>query len=380
MTDTPQSPKSPQILRVLCPLVQPTCLRSPQPVRPRPQSPLRSSSPPQPLRSSSDSISLVSLSPPQSPIPQSLQSSSDSISSVLLSPQQSQSSDYDKNKKYEGQSRYYDLHTICIQSEGYSREQLEHIFRTSLRRTRKELNMKLACDFRVNTIIKKGGDYLGVSYLFVSNPEVYHLLCGRNADGSDHKEEMLISHGESASDSWADIAEEEEYIDIQLPPLMTLASLKLEPSFVLDVPDVFRCNVLCSRNIPEGLTKEDIRAAILPFCPSRKTYPLVEISHQIAFVTFDPSTRDAQFVLLMIKRLRMEKSGVVHFLGFCHAFGRKKGEKADTGTEKAVRGEKVVRSEKAVRSKRKKNSRKSQAPQVSQSLWDVLADKSDTVY
>jgi hypothetical protein len=46
--------------------------------------------------------------------------------------------------------------------------------------------------FKVNVIRDREGIPYGYGYLYVSNPEVYHILLGRNPDGSERKE--ILDH------------------------------------------------------------------------------------------------------------------------------------------------------------------------------------------
>lgn len=223
-----------------------------------------------------------------------------------------------------GDLRYYDTHTICVKSGNATEKTVISHFRASLKYVQQELKIKIPCKFKVNTIINKAGKYIGVSYIYINNSEVYHMLCGRNPDGTERKEYFTYEKGESQSDSWADMAEDEEVVPVYLPSLMMISNYETEPAFVMDVPEIFRANVLCSRDIPDVLSKEDIRLAVIQFTESDKTYPHVEISRNIAFITFDPKTRSAQFALLMIKRLKVVKDNKPYYLGFCHAFNRKK--------------------------------------------------------
>ena len=173
-------------------------------------------------------------------------------------------------------------------------------------------------------------------------------------------DEALDEIGHLCSGSWADYCEAEDKIIARyepkilkkyLPPLIELPgyeydeeqtehikNLSLEqrdsepipkkgyfhisPAFVQDIDEKYCQNVLCARNIPQWITEKDLKTSFAPYATNSKiqvtrkikgvkttdTYPFVCINEKnVAFITFDPNTRDAQFALLMMRKVSMSK-------------------------------------------------------------------------
>lgn len=287
---------------------------------------------------------------------------------------------------------YYNEHTLYVKSGVASNEQLMKSMRQSLINVSKKLGRSVPCSFKSNLIIGRNGVYYGFGYLWVTNPEVYHMLLGRNPDGTERVEcyddpnwikptntlEDALSEITYKSGSWADMTDTEEEIiqtytcpkiKVQLPPLMELPGydyddeqlthfqrlaekfkneevtdpsvlccdgttrngvltipkkgyFQIAPACVKD-PDEKHCrNVLCSRNIPTWIVENDLKNAFKFYASDNKTvierkikkktikdtYPFVTINDKrVAFVTFDPNTADAQFALLMTRKLVLVK-------------------------------------------------------------------------
>ena len=173
-------------------------------------------------------------------------------------------------------------------------------------------------------------------------------------------EDALEEIDELCSSSWADYCEAEDSIVEQyeprmvkkyLPPLIELPGydydaeqlkyiqalaieqghqgevpkkgyFHISPAFVQDIDEKYCRNVLCARNVPMWITEKDLKSAFVPYVSDSKTpisrkskgvkvtdtYPFVCINEKrVAFITFNPSTRDAQFALLMMRKVSMTK-------------------------------------------------------------------------
>ena len=176
-------------------------------------------------------------------------------------------------------TKSYDTHTLFLKCDCASTKQIQDSMRESLKKYQNEHGVKLDCRWRVNVISNHEGELFGIAFVFVTNPAVYHMLLGKNPDGSDRVEfvddpscsGLLEGTGTNESGwntieepklpekpeypagmSWADMSEvEEEYdealaeyerklqsynnrfirpkIQIQLEPLMILPPFKLTP-------------------------------------------------------------------------------------------------------------------------------------------------------
>lgn len=292
--------------------------------------------------------------------------------------------------------KYFDNNTLYVKSGVAQPEQLKDSLRKAIGEASRLLGKPLKVFFEVNLIVLREGRKVGFGYIRVSNSEVFHLLAGRNADGSERVEyiddpdwvepesddetDMSIKPGQS----WADFAEEEERhicpkIKRVLPPLLTLPGYPLDgkqqaeykqqvienakregtyeegmentifvpvvgtfetsPAFVTDIDDNLCANVLCTRKVPAWVTEEKLKSTFMKYASDATTkqkrrvggqtitdtYPFVSINQdRNAFITFDPKTHDAQFALLMTKKLDLQgEGGKATTLIFTHSYQTK---------------------------------------------------------
>lgn len=293
--------------------------------------------------------------------------------------------------------KYFDNNTLFVKSGVAHPEQLKDSLRKAIVEASRLLGRPLKVLFEVNLIVLRDGRKVGFGYIRVSNSEFFHLLAGRNADGTERieyiddpdwvepdpagQDDLSLKPGQS----WADFAEEEERyicpkIKRTLPPLLTLPGYSLDskqqveykqlivenakragtyedgmenkisvpevgtfetsPAFVTDVEDNQCHNVLCTRKVPAWVTEKKLKTIFANYTTDTvtkqkrrvggqvivDTYPFVTINaERNAFITFDPKTRDAQFALLMTKKLDLqEEGGKVATLIFTHSFQTKR--------------------------------------------------------
>lgn len=105
--------------------------------------------------------------------------------------------------------------------------------------------------------------------------------------------------------------------DPALVVIPTTAHFNVDRAMVTSVDSKFMPNILKCKDVPDWVTKDDLKVQFSPYASDSKTpreryikgrrveetYPFVNInSDRVAFVIFDPSTRDAQFALHMMKK------------------------------------------------------------------------------
>ena len=222
-------------------------------------------------------------------------------------------------------SEYFDKHTLYFTTkllEVEIKQQLVKVLSMAhdLYKNWAESNQpKLTLKYKINCVHNREGKYLDHGYLWVDDAPIYYCLLGKNFDGSEricYKDEVEVTTPEEQSSSeWGDLPEVEE---IPMPPLVQLDEIKLVPAFVGEVGENYDPHVLCCRNCPAKLKPEVLKNIFSNFSTSRKTdrgkpvYPLISIRPSkgngicLAFVTFDSQTLDAQFCLLMTKKLKVE--------------------------------------------------------------------------
>jgi len=280
-------------------------------------------------------------------------------------------------------SRYSDEHTLYVISGAARNEDLKSAVLRTIKIHEKKTGEKYPCEVIANLIYDRDGIPYGFGYLYLSNSKIYHMLLGRNPDGTDRTEiiEKDLGYVPWTEDmdfedipwfDWADAAEEIEIR--QLPPILTLpafyyrpeqkeqlkklleklkssekkqldpeqfdlnkCTFKLAAGLVKPVDEKYSPCTLCAREIPDWLTEKEIYKRFRPFVSNKKrtdhgkSYPIVSINrkNRLAFVEFDPNTRDAQFALIMTTKLSfVSQSGsfrsghrpLSHTLIFTHAF------------------------------------------------------------
>jgi len=273
-------------------------------------------------------------------------------------------------------SRYSYEHTLYVISGAARNEDLKASVLRAIKFHEKKTGKKYPCEVFSNLIYDREGVPYGFGYLYLSNPQIYHMLLGRNPDGSERTEIIekdlgYIAWKEDKDIPWFDWADASEEIEIrQLPPILTLPSFyyrpeqkeqlkklvenlkasdkkqlnpeqfdmkkctfKLDAGLVKPVNEKYSPYTLCARKVPNWLTEKDIYKRFRPFVSNKKEighgklYPIVSINrkNQLVFVEFDPNTRDAQFALLMTTKIHFVYRSNTHkpinqTLIFTHAF------------------------------------------------------------
>jgi len=299
----------------------------------------------------------------------------------------------------------YDKNTLFIKCDCATVAQIHRAFDEAINEYQTTHNVDLACRFKVNRVENREGIPFGLAFVFVTNPQVYYMLIGKNPDGSDRIEyrddptwspptakstntsglstpKLTNSSGWStiappiklSKMSWADETDEElplvptcPKIPFSLDPLMKLAPYHLTPEQIKDKKDQiilenegkkdfdpslikispianfnvdralappveakYMPNILKCKDIPDWVTKEDLKMQFLPYASNsvklhprtvkgvhmEENYPFININeNRFGFVIFDPCTNDAYFALHMMKKTFIKKkqaNGVVN--------------------------------------------------------------------
>jgi len=125
----------------------------------------------------------------------------------------------------------YDCHTLYVTTGVASKEQLAHSLLETKRLAEEILQQDIPCEFQINVIVGRNGQYYGVGYVRVSNPIMYWILVGRNPDGSERVEtipdpdwdpgEGEGEDDEESSDDFGEWAEVKEKEDHKVRPMIT---------------------------------------------------------------------------------------------------------------------------------------------------------------
>lgn len=108
--------------------------------------------------------------------------------------------------------------------------QIEKLFKSVIEKAKKMPEIfghDFECNFRINHVKYKTGEYVGHAFIDVSNPKLYYALLGKNIDGSDNVKYIDDPEWKKpvcVDCDWGDIADKSfaPKIKIDLPPLLTL--------------------------------------------------------------------------------------------------------------------------------------------------------------
>lgn len=274
-----------------------------------------------------------------------------------------------------------DEHTLAIKVHPVvTQEQLRDALRDGFKQAR-DIDSKYQTMFIIN-MVKKNRVRTGRAFVWVSNPCVYHMILGRNPDGSHriitYEDPDWVPPEDNSDDpiplgsSWADIMDEEEakqcpLIEEQQPPLITIPTIKLTPeqqneheekpteikprieaALAHDVSSDYNHNVLRSSALLSHMDEKFIRNEFVMYSTSKGTlnvrkgrgkgevseepYPYVKIvehstprgKERVAYVTFDAATRDASFAFHMMRHREYtnKKTGEVFIVNYTYAKSR----------------------------------------------------------
>jgi hypothetical protein len=234
--------------------------------------------------------------------------------------------DHDKES-----TRYYNTHTLLVRSGLATNEQLSKCISEAI----KESN--ISCEFQTNLIVGRNGRYYGFGYLWVSNSQIYHMLLGKNYDGSDRIENREDPNWESPSKSleqeiseiaydgcWANYVDlEEEIRDRYTPKILTinLPSLinvhpfyytqdqkeiirelaaekrikgvipdkyyfKFYPASVPLLDDNYCHNVLCCREVDNWITEKDLKRVFEKFSTDNQSKNTRKLNGKLIMDTY----------------------------------------------------------------------------------------------
>jgi hypothetical protein len=216
----------------------------------------------------------------------------------------------------------YDNHTLFVRCDTATTSQIKDVFKNALTTYNMNNNNSLSGSFHVNIVETRNKVSLGIAFVFFTNPAAYHMILGKNPDGSDRIEYRDDPSWVSVQDtwspiipgsSWGDIAEEEESklcpkIPITMEPLISLPSYKLtdeqiqekkdkiimlnkdkegfsesmvnvpdhsfltiSPAMANPLEDKFVANILKAKDVPSWVTNSDLKMRFAPYSSNSKT-------------------------------------------------------------------------------------------------------------
>jgi hypothetical protein len=215
-------------------------------------------------------------------------------------------------------TQYYDEHTLHVtdlMAVGHNKQLIWSI-KEAINSYSKSTGRPFPCDVKANMIKNKQNSYVGLGFVWVSNPEIYRMLIGLNPDGSERfsliddpswiqsppisNSNIESSEGlvPSLSSSWADAVDEEEAstpskIKVPLEPLLKLpdykydehqiTALKTKPNYNNETTGTFQLkaafvvedeeyssNVLKASGVAKWVSENDILGIFSPYISSSR--------------------------------------------------------------------------------------------------------------
>lgn len=248
-----------------------------------------------------------------------------------------------------------DTQTLYISSGLAYEYQVEELFESALKDAQTMTNVfgeNFNCDIRVNVVKDHEGFYKGYGFVWLSSPEFYNALLGNNIDGSPRIEWYedpdakipIATEEKPKSNSWADMIDEEPIkLKRDLPPILSLKKFKYDEQQEPHVPNSQEEGVICispafitpdsidtyslspdvifARNVPPQI--DFLYKIFSPYSKSNTNYPKITIKKSKnpkrktgvynAVIKYDPGTYDAQFALLMTRKIHV-KNGEKDYL------------------------------------------------------------------
>ena len=281
-------------------------------------------------------------------------------------------------------AKYLDDSILYIDSGVAHSEQISACLKIAIKDAEKVLKKDTKCRFKINLLVNKEGEYFGYGYIWISCPEIYWMLLGKNPDGTERVEEYPdpnwkspnvvkennlketneVKHNENTNMNWIDIVEQEDayvqpMIKKVLPPLVTFTGyeydedqiqhlkelqednneipkmgyFEISRGYAIDAPPGTLRHRICARNVPNWIPLEAFKSIFSFYIQNKDTdYPIVNFVEakkggKIVFITFDPAKKDAIFTLLMTKKtvlINPKNPKQTVTLIFSHAFDNTK--------------------------------------------------------
>lgn len=271
-------------------------------------------------------------------------------------------------------TRYHHNHFLYVETGIATNDQLINSLTSSFA-SNKSLLKNISLKFQTNIVTKNDGTTFGYGYLWVEDIKLYNILIGKNEDGSERvsivddsswkpdpsiikQKQDLIKFGIPKGMSWYDATEKEDYLDkmlespkikINLPPLLiinpfiytdiqklkdpskTSHNFVFHPATIAPKDDIISTYKIFCPFVPKNLSEKDFKNIFEKFSTSKTiisipdingkriqtSYPIISIDRKkqthTAIISFDPSTYDALFALLMTRKFILPGSCTLYF-------------------------------------------------------------------
>lgn len=190
-------------------------------------------------------------------------------------------------------------------------------------------------NLEINVVKNKSDIYLGFSYLWAPENDVFYLLINKNPDGTS-RTKYIENPDYGITDDMAWGAEASAEILVDEPPLFEFEKvrdylIKMEPSFFMDKGEF--ANILFCPRVPRWMDNEILKNRFVCYEKDKKkhmyknkkfTYPIIERNKEFCKIIFSPSNpQTAFFVFNMVKKLYLQH-GDKNVLLYFNLFNKQK--------------------------------------------------------
>lgn len=180
-----------------------------------------------------------------------------------------------KNLHYSLATKFFDKHTLYIDTGAIPKDKLEIIINNSIndivKFLKKEYKLNINPEHKLNLVTNKDNQSLGYAYLWVADEKLYNICCGLNPDGSERIEQIpdpdwkptirtltkAMENLKSPSSSlipsnidWSEIEDDEDendqkapMINAQLESLIQFQSYKYNSSELIDAERIIKYSI-----------------------------------------------------------------------------------------------------------------------------------------
>jgi len=233
-----------------------------------------------------------------------------------------------KNNNSSPGSIVYDEHTICIKKY-FSFEEITVSIENCIKQAL-EIDNTISKEYFLKYPEEDEGKdnikYMNFIYIFFKDKKIYHLLMGKNTDGSKRetiKYKENYDYSAPCPEIWADEDTDDDIEEIiQEGPLLFMYNeneiIDFERAFVYKNVIYKGCEfsnyILFVKNEYKFITKEKIYDIFKIFNTKEKKYPIIENLNETNYqLIFDKNTYDALFAYLLCNKVIFENDIILNF-------------------------------------------------------------------
>src|SRR3990167_1643505 len=254
----------------------------------------------------------------------------------------------------------YNNHTLNLRTANCSEEQVSQAIANTLKEIKEKCG-GIPSPFFLNYVRRYNRDTrvlepTGICFVFIKNPQVYHIILGRNPDGTDRvklvpdpdwvepeEEAFSFNTGMGWGDMMCEMEERERskerpMVRVPLEPLVgDITASTSEGDYVIEVQASFekitpekrdQCNLSTLYSSVKCTISDQKLVAFLRLFSDSSPYPRLKSGKpkngvRNVYIEFNPNSYDAMFCLQLIKTIQLRgDDGAYHVTRFEYARSR----------------------------------------------------------